>query len=460
MPGTPGAPGAPGTLGELAAVDYARGSLEEAGHAPEAAARISDLVDQCARALREAGVPVDAQSHAVFAPGRIEVLGKHTDYAGGRSLLTALGHGFCLVASAREDGRFVLHDIMSRGRVELPVKGGAASQARWAIYPATVVERVRRDFPGAERGANIAFVSDLPSAAGMSSSSAFVTATFLALSALNALDDRADFREVVPHREALADYLGAVENGRAFGTLGGGRGVGTRGGSQDHVAILCSRPGRLVQYRFRPVRLERTLTLPAGFTFVVASSGVRAPKGGAARSRYNRISDRARKLEAIWGEADASLGDILASDPDAPARLRNLIRMKGAAEDLALLERLDQFVAESFEIIPAACDSLDAGDLDAFGLHVDRSQRLAERVLLNQVDETVLLQRAARDLGAVAASAFGAGFGGSVWALVQDGSVDTFMGHWKARYLSRFPRRRGSADFMLAPPGPAALRIL
>ena len=83
-----------------------------------------------------------------------------------------------------------------------------------------------------------------------------------------------------------------------------------------------------------------------------------------------------------------------------------------------LLDRFNQFVEESTELVPAAADELGAGDLDAFGRTVARSQELAERLLRNQVPETVALVRSARDHGAWAASAFGAGFGGSVWALV------------------------------------------
>ena len=61
-------------------------------------------------------------------------------------------------------------------------------------------------------------------------------------------------------------------------------------------------------------------------------------------------------------------------------------------------------------------------------------------MLGNQVAETVFLQAAARDIGAVAASAFGAGFGGSVYALVPSSDAERFCGEWQRIYHTRFPQ--------------------
>ena len=89
---------------------------------------------------------------------------------------------------------------------------------------------------------------------------------------------------------------------------------------------------------------------------------------------------------------------------------------------------------------------------------IDRSQLGAEQGLGNQVPETVHLQRTARKLGAVAASAFGAGFGGSVWALVPDEALDRFIQAWRTDYLETFPDRQGRAQFLTTRAGiPAGL---
>ena len=90
---------------------------------------------------------------------------------------------------------------------------------------------------------------------------------------------------------------------------------------------------------------------------------------------------------------------------------------------------------------------------------VARSQSLAESALRNQIPETVHLARRATELGAAAASAFGAGFGGSVWALVREEGIGAFMARWWDDYVARFPERRNRAGFFSSRPGPAATEL-
>src|SRR5207237_3528995 len=132
----------------------------------------------------------------------------------------------------------------------------------WSNYPFTVMRRVARNFPEELRGVDLAFASDLPPAAGLSSSSALIVATFLALADANDLTNRAEYAAAVRGAEDLAAYLGAIENGSSFRDLAGDRGVGTQGGSEDHTALLCARPRALVQYAFAPIRFERAVRLP------------------------------------------------------------------------------------------------------------------------------------------------------------------------------------------------------
>src|SRR5262249_35848116 len=150
-------------------------------------------------------------------------------------------------------------------------------------YPMTVARRIARNFPGNLRGADISFISDLPPAAGLSSSSALIIAFFLALAEINRLEQHENYQMNIHSREDLAGYLGCVENGENFGSLSGDKGVGTFGGSQDHTAILCCMANQLSQYSFSPVQHEQTLPFPEGLCFVIGVSGVIAEKTGAAR---------------------------------------------------------------------------------------------------------------------------------------------------------------------------------
>ncbi|HWE40892.1 MAG TPA: galactokinase family protein [Gemmatimonadaceae bacterium] len=424
---------------------------------PAAVAR-AELFARAERALTASGVRDPSASPAFFVPGRIEVLGKHTDYAGGRSVLATVERGICLVAVPRTDGIIRVVDARTGDAASFPFEPALEPLAgHWSNYPMTVARRVAANFPGARRGADIAFASDLPPAAGMSSSSALMVATFFALAAVNEIERAAPYSQAIRSREDLAAYLGCIENGESFGALAGDRGVGTFGGSEDHVAMLCCEPATLSVYSFCPVKRESVVPFPAGHVFVVASSGVVAEKTGAARGAYNRAALMARAVLDQWNKAmddhAPTLGALLARDADNAGRVMELLA------EPALRDRFAQFVAESTIIIPRAAAALAGGDLVALGRLVDQSQRNAELLLGNQVPETIELARSARAGGAVAASAFGAGFGGSVWALVRANDADRFAAGWIERYLAVFPQHRDSAEVFVTRPGPAAMRL-
>ncbi len=204
------------------------------------------------RLIRALGPCAPHDLSAFFVPGRIEVLGKHTDYAGGRSLLCAVEQGFTVAVTPRDDSRVSIVDVEDDAELSCDWDPDIAPPASgWANYPMTVVRRVARNFPLVRRGADIAFISDLPPSAGLSSSSALMIAVFLALAEVNHLAGDPAFRHEIHSLEELGAYLATIENGRSFGTLEGDRGVGTFGGSEDHTAILCCRAGELAQYRFR-----------------------------------------------------------------------------------------------------------------------------------------------------------------------------------------------------------------
>ena len=449
--------------------DLAKAALEAAGMSTAAAAAKGELFERANRQLASVAPASARTRRAYFVPGRLEVLGKHTDYAGGRSLICPVERGICLIASPRDDERIRMVDAADGAFIPGVTcrldPDSPSSEGHWSNYPATVARRVARNFPDARRGADIAFASDLPPAAGMSSSSALMIATFMAIADVNALDKSEAYRREIRGCEDLAGYLATVENGQDFGTLSGERGVGTFGGSEDHTAILCGRAGQLSEYSFCPVRHERSVPFSDRYVFVIGVSGVSAEKGAAARARYNRLSLIARDILERWraatGRADGSLGAAVAHDALARDRMRDILRGSPAGAFTAdeLLKRFDQFVEETCVIIPAASDLFARGDLDALGPLADRSQEAAERLLGNQIDETIALARSARSLGALAASAFGAGFGGSVWALVPAAAAADFEARWAGAYLSRFPARAGASRFFPTRPGPAARRV-
>ena len=388
------------------------------------------------------------------------MLGKHTDYGGGRSLLAAVERGFHVLARPRDDGMIRLLDASSNSVLAVPLATDVAPHpGHWTDYPISVIRRVARDFPSAATGMDAVIRSSLPGASGLSSSSALVIATFLPLAACNDLRSTGQWHAALPDDDALAGYLGAVENGRPFGPFPADRGVGTHGGSEDHTAILRCRPGHLSQYHFLPVTPEATLALPAGWIFAIGVSGVHAAKAGRVQARYNALSAELSTLLSRWrsqtGRDDASLFRALRSSPEAAGALATI----AAGHSRALGARLAQFRDECELIIPAVVAALAIGDVQALGELVGRSQAHAETTLANQVPETVHLVRSARTLGAAAASAFGAGFGGSVWALIPLDGATQFCAAWLTDYRAMFPHHQQRADAFLSAPGPAAAEV-
>ncbi|HWJ15233.1 MAG TPA: galactokinase family protein, partial [Gemmatimonadaceae bacterium] len=140
------------------------------------AIRKREMFEEVDRALASLGVQPDAAVR-YWVPGRIEVLGKHTDYAGGRSLLCAIERGFCFAAIPRPDDILRMHDALIGETVEIRLHAETRVRpGHWSAYPTTVAQRLAANFSadGPVAGGDVAFISDLPIAAGISSSSALV----------------------------------------------------------------------------------------------------------------------------------------------------------------------------------------------------------------------------------------------------------------------------------------------
>lgn len=364
--------------------------------------------------------------HLWWVPGRLEVFGKHTDYGGGKALVAAVTRGFAVAAAARDDGAIRVIDarrtdtlILSPGRDPVRLPG-------WRHYVDVVARRLAANFPGQSFGADVVLASDLPSAAGMSSSSALVIAIAEALGRIGGIQRTPEWKLNIRGPLDVAGYYACLENGRSFGGLRGSGGVGTHGGSEDHSAIVNGRPHHVLAFAFVPSRARGSARVPDDWQFVIATSGVAANKTGRAQDAYNQLSADAEALLQLWNDGSAarpravSLAAALAT-PGAAEWLR------GAAGRLT--NRLEHFIREDARV-PLAIDAFGRADAAAVGELAAASQEEAETLLGNQVAETVALAEAARRAGAFAASSFGAGFGGAVWALVEKGAAAAFASEW------------------------------
>ena len=394
-------------------------------------------------------------SQSLFVPGRIELFGKHVDYGGGPSLTCAVGLGIHAELTPLDRPFLEIEDDATGRRSRVPLRRDARTgRAHGGTYIAAVVRRMTRDFAPLKVGVRIRSTSDLPRSAGLSSSSAFITLLVIALAEVNGLRSRRVWRDYLRTPLQLAEYCGAVEMGGPYGPFPGEDGVGTRGGAQDHVAICCNQAERVSAFRYLPAEPIGSAAFPEQWTLLVGVSGVRATKTGAAQDDYNRAADQLRGLVAEWnrvtGRADLSLRGVLASGPEAAARLAGIAR--GLDDPDGAIARIAQFRSETERIVPEALAAFASADARALGALAVTSQQGAEVVLRNQVPETAFLARAAMAAGAHAASAFGAGFGGAVWAVADREAAEAVIARWRVSYEAAFPTQASRAQWVTMRP--------
>lgn len=321
--------------------------------------------------------------------------------------------------------------------MQAPLSADAAPTGpRSAVYLAAVARRIARDFPSVRVGVEVTLGSTIPTSMGLSSSSALVITLASAVFDANGLWESPAWRRMPDDELSFAQYCAAIESGAAWGAFAGDAGVGTRGGAQDHIAICASRTECVAAFAYLPGRLVVRVPWPREWRIVVATSGVRANKTGNAKHAFNRVADSVRALVAVWnadtGRRDATLADVLHSSPTALDHVLSLAPRAAseAVSDEYLRGRVRQYVEETTVIVPGMVDAIARADVTTAAALMTRSQELAESALQNQVPQTVWLAAHAREHGAAAATAFGAGFGGAVWALVTDGGAERMADSW------------------------------
>lgn len=315
-----------------------------------------------------------------FAPGRVNLVGEHTDYNDGLALPFALSVGVRAQAVGRTDGRVRARALDLGEEDEFAVDAIEPAGGWRAFVRGTVAEL------GLTRGADVEFSGDVPRGAGLSSSAALTVALALALTG-----------DEDPDPIALAQLCSRVEN----------EWVGADTGLLDQLASLLGREGHALRIDFRalavtPVPLElgpwRLVVLDSGETHDLAASGY---------NERRAECERARELLGLESLRDARAEHLpLLPDP-FDRRVRHLLAANARVEEaVGALGRED---------IAALGPLLDASHASLRDLY-DASTPAVER--------TVDALRAA---GAAGARMMGGGFGGSVLALLPSG-VDTPRG--------------------------------
>ena len=364
-----------------------------------------------ARPQRALGAP---SRGVAIAPGRINLIGEHLDYNGLSVLPMALDRHIRVDFEVLRQPAVELTGDADHGpfafRLDRPIE--PAPQGHWSNYVRAAAKGLLDHDVELKRGIGGKVVGTVPVAEGLSSSSALVVASALAL--LHANEKHVEVLE-------LAALLARAE-----------RFVGVQGGGMDQAASLCGAKGHALRIDFKPLRVT-PVPVPERWRWVVASSLARAEKAGAVREAYNER--RAQCAEAIERLRRASWLQVV--DADA-AEFESI--MAGARRSLpsTLWQRFRHVATEGRRVIEAAA-ALRQEDMAAFGGLMNASHASlrddfgVSTSALNKIVEVAL------EAGAAGARLTGAGFGGCAIALCGQSQAEDVI----AALRERFYKPRG-----------------
>ena len=379
-------------------------------------------------------------AHLVRAPGRVNLMGDHIDYNGLSVLPMALPRHMALLYRERDDStvRVSSTDLRFTERTfELGPSIEPYTDGDWGNYVKAAGLALAGRYKEL-KGFDAVVHSDIPVAAGLSSSSALVVASALAIVHTN---------DVWVEKMDLAEMLAEAE-----------RYAGTRGGGMDQAICLAARRNSASRIDFRPLRLTAHL-VPPDWNFVVAFSLVRAEKSGVVRDVYNtRTRQCSDALERVASALEAA--GRIHSYPKLLGwrRFAQLLRAAEESLDETLLRRFRHVVTEA-ERVGRAERAITAYDLKRFGrLMTESHQSLRDdfEVSSPQLDELVEI---ATDAGAAGARLTGAGMGGCIVALCPEKRTNRVLKALKDRYYSKskFEGRLEDQLFIAEPSGGASV---
>ena len=346
-----------------------------------------------------------AEAEGVWAaPGRVNVIGEHTDYNGGFVLPVAMEHTTRAAVARRDDGRVAFASLQGHGPVvELALEVlTPGTPEGWAGYPAGVVLGLRERVPG---GVSVLVDTDVPVGAGLSSSAALTCSVALALSDLAAPElRRADLVELA--RRAENDFVGAPT-----GIL------------DQSASVLCT-AGHALFLDTRDLISEQVpLDLAAaGLALLVVDSGVTHDHADGG------YGDRRRECE----EAARRLGVSLLREVDDVAALAGLA--DGTAEGEVLLRRARHIVTENARVLEVVARLRGDADPRTIGPILTAGHASLRDDFEISVPLLDAIVEAALEAGAHGARMVGGGFGGSAIALVDDASLARVVDAITARF--------------------------
>ncbi|MGI8437110.1 MAG: galactokinase [Chthoniobacterales bacterium] len=336
---------------------------------------------------------------SAYAPGRVELLGNHTDYNRGVVLGAAIDLGLTVAGIARLDESIILTSIGARDRIHASLHDlESQGDGHWANYPLGVVrEFVRAGFE--IRGFDAEISGDLPAGAGLASSAALEVATAGLLMRLHEF-------QVAPME--VAKLCQHAENEFA----------GVHSGLLDQATSVFGRAGHVIYLDCQSEEV-RAIPFPEDCALVIAESGA---KHALLQSFYNaRREECATATDALHAE---SLREV------TPEHLE----ITGGSLDPVIYRRAAHIVGENDRVWRAIA-ALEAGDAEALGALMNASHESSRTNFENSSPELDQLVELARSLpGVLGARLTGGGFGGATVSLVRASQAQEIAGALRQQY--------------------------
>ncbi|WP_428040506.1 galactokinase [Candidatus Avelusimicrobium fimicolum] len=359
-----------------------------------------------------------------FAPGRVNLIGEHTDYNGGHVFPCALSFGTHCVFCKRDDKKIRLYSLNfpEKGIIDADLSAISYDKKQdWANYPLGVIKTLQNHGYNINQGFELMFWGDIPNGAGLSSSASIELATAVAMNKV--------FNLYIPQVE-LVKFCQEAEN----------KFVGMNCGIMDQFAIGMGKEGCAVlldcntlNYEYAPLDLK-------GVSIVIMNTNKRREL---ADSKYNeRRSECERALKELQRKLPIkSLGDLSIDEFE---------KNKELITNPTDRKRAKHAVYENQRTLQAV-ERLKAGDLKTFGKLMNESHiSLRDDYEVTGKELDTLAEAAWQQPGVLGARMTGAGFGGCAIALVQDADVKHFIDNVGKIYREKTGLQ---ADFYIASVG-------
>lgn len=353
----------------------------------------------------------NAECRVSFAPGRVNLIGEHTDYNGGHVFPCALTIGTYAAASKRTDRklRFFSMNFEDIGVIESSIDDLVFSEAAgWTNYPKGVMWAFREKGMELTSGLDIVYYGNIPNGSGLSSSASIEVLTGFILKNLYEFDvSNIDIA-------LIGQFSENRFNGMNCGIMDQ---FASAMGKKDHAIFLDT---ATLEYTYVPIRLD-------GIKIVIANTNV---KHNLTSSKYN---DRRRESEA--GLAELKKVCTISSYGDMDNAMFE--KYGSAIKDEVCYRRARHAVSENIRTIDAV-KALNANDLSTFGKLMNESHISLDRDYEVTCDElNVMVESEWQQDGVIGARMTGGGFGGCTVALVKEDKVDDLIAAVGRKYFEK-----------------------